>query len=112
MKIKTIKVPDLIKIGYAVYTVEPFKEGVGEAKRRLGECNHHTKIIHMRFDVPNYEILNTLIHEIYHAIFQVYVIDSEDAEERIVTTLTNGWIQVYRDNPELIKFITKMLKGK
>lgn len=108
-----IKLPDLIKIGYAIYSVEPFKEGVGEAKRRLGECNHLTKTICMRFDVPNYEILNTLIHEINHAIFQVYFIDpEEDNEERIVTTLANAWTQVYKDNPELIKFISKMSKGK
>ena len=58
------------------------------------------------------QVLTTLLHEINHAIFNLYHIVNEDEEEDIVTVLGVAWAQVYRDNPELIKFITKSMKGK
>ena len=106
-----IKFPDSIRVGYATYSINVFKEGVGEAAGIMGSCDHYDREILIRLDYPNYEILNTLLHEINHAIFKVYRIDvDEDDEERVVLSFTNAWVQVYRDNPDLLRYMVNALK--
>lgn len=53
---------------------------------------------------------DTLIHELNHAIYWVYGIKSEDDEERTVSTLSTGLVQVFRDNPWLLDWLKKALK--
>jgi hypothetical protein len=54
--------------------------------------------------------VETVIHEITHAIYDAYVIRPEDDEERTVTTLAKGWAQVYYDNPALLRWMSKVIK--
>lgn len=54
--------------------------------------------------------LETVIHEITHAIYNSYVIRGEDDEERTVSTLAKGWAQVYHDNPALLRWMSKAIK--
>lgn len=53
---------------------------------------------------------DTFLHEVTHAIYYVWGIRDEDDEERTVSTLTTGKIQVYRDNPWLLDWLKKALK--
>jgi hypothetical protein len=53
---------------------------------------------------------DTLLHEVSHAIYWVYGIKSEDDEERTVSTLSTGWVQVYKDNPWLAGWLKKALQ--
>lgn len=51
-------------------------------------------------------VIETLIHEVTHAIFHVWGIKDEDDQERITTSLAFGWATVIKDNPKLMKFLT------
>jgi hypothetical protein len=53
----------------------------------------------------------TMIHELCHAIVWAYGIRTE-AEERIVHLLAVGLLQVWRDNPHLIKWIDAKVRSK
>jgi len=53
-------------------------------------------------------VLDTFIHEIYHAIWYFSNILDSDREERVVTTLTTAFTAVLIDNPELVKLINKV----
>ena len=54
--------------------------------------------------------MNTLIHELFHAIFYVYNIEEKDEEERVVNTFANGWHQVLSDNPAMLNYLKRTLK--
>ncbi len=58
----------------------------------------------------NHADVDTLLHEIFHAIFFTYGIQEDDDEERTVAALGTAWVQVLRDNPELRKYIERCVK--
>jgi len=53
--------------------------------------------------------VDTLLHEILHAIFWAYHIKETDCEERTVSILGTAWAQIYRDNPWLLAWIARGL---
>ena len=57
-------------------------------------------------------IAEVLQHEILHAIYWAYVIKDKDEEERIVSVMATALVQVYRDNPEIMKYISYLLCNK
>jgi hypothetical protein len=60
-------------------------------------------------DMPNkYKFIDTLLHELNHAVWWAYGIEDEDKEERVVGTMATGWTQLYRDNPEFAKWLAKL----
>ena len=107
------KLPKKIKVaGYDVAMV-PLPPLEALAGNRWGEFDrtlHHIRIEDPMLD--KYQHLNTLLHEINHAIWWAYTISEDDNEERIVTAFANGWAQVFRDNPKILKFITEVLNEK
>jgi hypothetical protein len=46
-----------------------------------------------------------LMHEISHAIIDCYRVKKTDPDEDVVDIISEGWSQVFRDNPDLVKFI-------
>lgn len=54
--------------------------------------------------------VDTLLHEMTHAIWSIYGIEKTDTEERIVTVMGAAWTQVWRDNPKLLAWVAKALK--
>lgn len=52
----------------------------------------------------------TLLHEVMHAIYWAYGIKQGDDEERTVTAMTVGLMQVWRDNPKLIDWINSVTR--
>lgn len=51
------------------------------------------------------KLLDTLLHEILHGIWWAYGIHDNDGEERTVGTLSTALTQIFRDNPDLLRFI-------
>ena len=55
-------------------------------------------------------IVDTLIHEINHAIFFAMNCVDEDKEERLITSLSTGQACVMRHNPELWAWLLRTAK--
>ncbi len=56
-------------------------------------------------------LVDTLLHEIFHAIWAMGQLKSKaQKEERAVAVMATYMTQVIRDNPHLMKWITKNLK--
>ena len=49
--------------------------------------------------------LDTLIHELGHAIFFFYGLAEDSDEETVVNQMGIGWAQIWVDNPALVKFL-------
>jgi hypothetical protein len=73
----------------------------GEPYSCLGLTDAETTRILMATDSEFDQFVNTLIHEIGHAINHSYGIHGGEEEEHITTQSANGWMQVNLDNPRL-----------
>lgn len=70
--------------------------------------------VHSEYDAS--ETVNTMIHELLHAIFHLYSIRewSEidyDLEEKLCSVLGNGLTELVVRNPKLILFLWESLHG-
>jgi hypothetical protein len=75
------------------------------AHENLGQCDHKKMTIAITEDQVPVEELDTIIHEILHAIwYQMSIGEGPMEEEPIVRRSANGILQVILDNPGLLKY--------
>ncbi|MBT2321271.1 hypothetical protein J7E62_02720 [Variovorax paradoxus] len=55
--------------------------------------------------------VNTVIHEVSHAINWVYGVTDDSTEEQFVTQNSNGLVEVWMRNPRLLNWIVKQLRA-
>lgn len=56
------------------------------------------------YSSPPYEV-DTWLHELLHAIWFTQNIKDGDGEERTVRQMATGLTQVFRDNPDLLRWL-------
>ena len=97
-----------LKIGGQVYKVIRDDKQC-EERGYLGICfKDHSKIFYTE-DYPKETVADTLIHEMLHAIWRNYLDEGAVEEEKAVTMLAHGLIQVMRDNPKFFDEIRSMI---
>lgn len=75
----------------------------------LGQCDHKKMTIAVQDHQPLVEEADTLLHEILHAIwYQMSINCGPMDEEPIVRRMTSGFMQVFLDNPELLKYLSSI----
>jgi len=110
MKISDIKTN--IKIGYRDYKIKSLDSIVSKCNEINGQFLTTDGVIALSLEEDSVSHTNTFIHEILHAIFYQWGIGLEDREEeRICNTIANGLTTVLVDNPWLLPYIQKNLKG-
>lgn len=71
----------------------------------LGLCNNHKCVIIIREGQHPVEEADTLLHEIFHAIWYCMNISHGGTdEEGVVHRMASGMLQVLMDNPSLLKY--------
>ena len=106
--------PKKIKVGYRsfkVKVIESFPQGgpMG-AYEPSGD-------LHISPDYDAVETVNTVLHELLHALCHTYSInevmdwEDHDEEEKLVGVLGNGLTELMVRNPKLIKFLWESLHG-
>lgn len=74
----------------------------------FGDWNSVEHRIRIKHDHPSIAAaLDTVIHEIKHAIFTFFHVVPRDDEELLVSSLATAWTTVLLDNPQLVKWISK-----
>lgn len=101
---------ETIRVGYRQYELKQWSDAELVTTDSYGQCDKQRAIIYYCTHLDNMLVADTLIHEICHAIWHEYNLQDTDAEERIVHSMGNGWTQVMHDNPELIKYLTKLTR--
>jgi hypothetical protein len=78
-----------------------------------GHCDSAKLVIHVEGEQVPMEELDTLIHEILHAVwYQMTLTDIDDAlEERIVRALGTGITGLLADNPKLLDYFKAAMKA-
>lgn len=102
-----MKLPSRIRIGPFDYSLGRFEDETDD----FGECDttNHKIVLAQEFSSSAVEA-ETLWHEVTHAIWNHGGLEDGDKEERIVHTLSIGFITFMRDNKDLIRSILKALK--
>ena len=108
--VKKVTPPSVVKIGYQDFALL-FEE------LNVDNAGHYgiTHTVHSNIRVTNMgnavEKINTLIHELLHAVFHTQGIKLDrDTEETVVNSTANGLTALIRDNPRLIHYILDQLE--
>lgn len=102
-----MKLPEKVKVaGFDISIVE-WDHHVASAAARFGEFSCLEQNIKIDKTLGKQKLLDTFLHEINHAIYWAYGMQDEDKEERIVSTFATAWQQIFRDNPEVIAFVSE-----
>lgn len=105
-----IDLPKSVKVGYRVYPIEDWAPAVAEAAGRDGECHRPQGVIRVRTDFDPQYVAEVLLHEVLHAGYDMGGLKAEDDEERVVTVLTCQIMQIWRDNPDLVEFVSRTFR--
>ena len=108
---KSKKLPfDKVKVGYADYKLVPLTEK--DAGKRLidGECDLKAQEIDYDSTMNEQLVMNTILHEIGHAMVHVFGIKfkDEDYEEHFVNAYSGALVTVLCANPELYRHLGKV----
>ena len=104
-----------LRIGTSLYTVE--KCGLQDLQGAMGSTNFSKKRIRINMEddanEQTNELLDTLVHEVLHAVFSEYDLENaldidRELHEKVVSLLAKGLVGVFVDNPSLIKDINVM----
>lgn len=77
---------------------------------RWGEFDTAAQQINLQPEFPTgAKMVDTVLHEIGHAIYWAFGLADADQEERIVMTMATAWTQIWRDNPKLLAWMTRTL---
>jgi hypothetical protein len=105
-------IPDMLRIGPYDITVEKPDSIPDDDGKTLWGCYEHSKLlIQITRSQPNILFaIDTLFHEIYHAIYVNTGLGYGSSEEHVVSALATGMTQVYRDNPSLVQWLNASLQ--
>ena len=90
----------LIKVDHRDITVRSRRH-----KHRVGVFKDRECLIEISPAQTTQQQADTLIHEVFHAIWATRALPPMVEEEECVTRLASGWTTVIRDNPELLPML-------
>jgi hypothetical protein len=98
---------DSVKIGAVWHKVVYTKNLTSDDGRPLdGQIDHGAALINIKANMDKQVQAQTLLHEILHGI-EVQTGRRRELKEPMIDALAYGIYQVMRDNPQLVKMITK-----
>lgn len=101
------RLPKRLRVAAYDFKIELLTHHQSTARRAFGECSINEQLISIQEEMPNLaKLVDTVLHEAGHAIYWAYGIDDADKEERIVGAMGTAWTQVWRDNPDLLDWLS------
>ena len=106
-----------VKVGYQDIAIERETSTFQKQTDCYGEYEHRKNQITIQNELGPLDEANTLLHEILHAV--VYInsltqtgqpLDTENKEEVVINTITNGLAQVFRDNKWILPYFREKFK--
>lgn len=101
--------PAAVKIGYRDWSVVAMPPLEASTADIYGDCNKLLGVIRVRADCSPAMQAEILLHEILHALHFTGQLSDEDKEERLVAVLAIQLASLWRDNPDLVSFLSESL---
>lgn len=92
------RIPDRVKVGWKNYDVVFSESRLNSGPELYGQIDYNACTITLRESASPDQQRATLIHEMLHAVSDMYGLG---LEEKLVEDLTNALYTVYKDNIEL-----------
>jgi len=100
-----IDFPKSVKVANHIIKIIEWTDKEANAQNQFGEFSGNELIIRINTELHQSLIIETLWHEILHAIYWSYNIKDDDKEERTITVFATGISQVMSDNPKVNLFL-------
>ena len=101
-----MKLPKSLKIGLYDYEIKELPMNMsGDV---YGDASSAEKVIRVTQYYGDVKTVETLVHEVFHAIYHEWYMDEKDDEERLVATFSNAFCVVLQQNPELLALLKKL----
>ena len=114
---KERKIPEKVKIGYQDVFIERETSTFSKQTDSYGEYDHRKNSITIQTELSDLDEADTLLHEILHGITYIssltvngMPLDKEEKEEIVINQITNGLMQVFKDNKWLLDFLKEKTK--
>lgn len=102
-RVRRVKPPTKIDVSYQKLNVI-----VGKCEE-LGYYEADLHQIKLQANQKWHEEANTLLHELLHAIWWCYNLgDDDEQEEKIVKSLSNGLMELFARNPDVLTYFSKV----
>ena len=103
------RMPRKLRIGPLDWTVATLTPAEQAGDNRIGVCEPSQQRIRIQENPSStHSAVDTMLHELGHAIFWTYHVRVNDlAEEPIVCAFGTGLTQIFRDNPDLWAWIAE-----
>ena len=101
MKFGEYIMTDTVNIAGIMYSVDPFETDVD--RNLMGRLAYDTAQIYVRKDLPLDKKMETLLHEVIHAVYMNAGLQPGDDEEKVVTALSSGIYQFLKDNKDVYR---------
>lgn len=106
--------PETLSIGFAEWEVQVVPKGSlrsSDGVDSLGLCENEFFTISIAEGQTDINAKNTFIHEMLHAIYTMHGLPDTVDEETAVTSLANGLLTTFQDNPDLQVWFVNHLCG-
>ena len=81
-----LKLPASIKVGPYDYTIK--HEKIHPSDGCIGDFDSETSLIRITTGIKDKRAVETLVHEIFHAIYYSFTLSGKDKEERTVSIMS------------------------
>lgn len=98
--------PATVKVGPHEFRVVVVPDDVLINVGKAGSCDAQGGVIAIDGRQTKSQLADTLLHELTHAMLDVLDFEAAD-EERICLALGPGLLALLRDNPALVKWLTR-----
>ena len=102
--------PQHLKVGSVIYRIVEMGYQQANAEGLDGCCEVGQKIIRIREDLNRDDKARILLHEVLHAAYNMGDLSDGCTEEKVVTVLANQLTQIWRDNPDFVRFMNSCLE--
>jgi hypothetical protein len=100
------KRPDMVKVGAIHYKVSYVPDLKDDGRPLDGQVDHGLAEISIKANLGEQIQVQTILHEVIHAI-ETQTGRHHELKESMIDALAFGIYQVMRENPQLVKMITK-----
>lgn len=107
-----IDFPTSVKVGPFTYEIEEWDPTEALQNGHLGQCDTLNLVIKVQANLPSMRKVEVLLHEIMHAAWDVVSLPGSVEEETAVNALAIALTGVFRDNPDIMRWIEAEMEGQ
>lgn len=103
-----LKLPKSVRVGFFNYNIETIDAELADSKGLYGYADNNKNEIRVSDGLNDQQLLNTVFHEILHAIHWQHGLSDSSTEEEFTNLSTNGLCAFFADNPGFVEWFLSM----